>query len=99
MADKPSDDDVRRARAHAQKAKETAEAMAPYVKTNRLNPLLLKSVLDKHAPGNDAEDDGIYDQPWLVTDTFYRHTEEYVPPENRTGYKHALETTFPKKVT
>ncbi len=97
MSDGPSDDDVKRAERAAQKAKETAKAMAPFLETNRLNPLLLKSVLVEHAPGNDAEEDAIYAQPWTSADTFYRHTEEYVALENRLAYKHALAARFPDK--
>lgn len=93
----PSDDDIKRAEAHAQKAKVTADAFAPYVEANRLNPLLLKDVLDKHAPGNDAEADGIYATQWLTADTFYRFTEEYVAVENRLAYKHALGSAFPAR--
>src|SRR5678815_1979968 len=97
MGDGPSDDDIRRAEAHAQKAKATAEAFAPYVEANRLNPLLLKDVLDKHAPGNDASEDGIFDQTWLDADAFYRFTEEYVALESRLAYKHALKAAFPQR--
>lgn len=98
MADGPSDDDIARAEAHAQKARETATAFTPYVSANRLNPLLLKQVLDKFAPGNDAADDGIFDQPWLEAAAFYRFTEEYVALESRLAYKHALDAAFPKRV-
>lgn len=97
MGDGPSDEDVRKARRAAQEAKDTAVAMAPHVEANRLNPLLLKRVLDEHAPGNDAAEDGIYDQRWLAADTFYRFTEEYVPLEKRPGYQHALRAAFPAK--
>lgn len=97
MGNGPSEEDVRRAELAAQQAKETAKAFAPYVENNRLNPELLKSALDRFAPGNDASDDGIYDQRWLAADTFYRHTEEYVALEKRAEYKHALDTLFPKK--
>jgi len=97
MSDGPSEEDIRLDQAHAKKTKETAEAFAPYVEANRLNPLLLKQVLDKFAPGNDAEDDGIYGQRWLAASTFYRFTEEYVEVENRVGYKHALDAAFPGK--
>ena len=90
----PSDDDVLRAQRHAQKAKETAAAFGPYVEANRLNPLLLQQVLDRHAPGNDAAEDGIYAQRWLEAGTFYRHTEEYVAPEKRAAYKADLDHTF-----
>lgn len=97
MSDGPTDDDRRRAQAHALKAKETAHAFAPYVEANRLNPQALKAALDRFAPGNDAEGDGIYDQHWLDHNTFYRFTEEYVPLEQRVAYKSALSTTFAKR--
>lgn len=97
MGDGPSDEDVRRAAVAAKKAKETAEAFAPHVEANRLNPLLLKQVLDRFAPGNDAAEDGIFDQRWLAAGTFYNNTEEYVSMENRPRYKHALEAAFPAK--
>ncbi len=97
MSDGPSDEDVRRTQRAAQEAKETASAFAPYVEANRLNPLLLKRVLDKHAPGNDAEDDGIYDTRWMAADAFYRFTDEYVTLENRLAYKYELDRAFPKR--
>lgn len=97
MSDGPSDDDVRRAKAHAQKAQETAGVMAPFVDASRLNPMLLKQTLDKFAPGNDAAEDGIYVTRWLDATTFYRFTEEYVVLEQRLAYKHALDHAFPKK--
>jgi hypothetical protein len=99
MSDGPSDEDVRRAERAAQEAKETAAAFAPYVEANRLNPLLLKRVLDKHSPFNDAEDDGIYDQRWIAADAFYRFTEEYVALDKRLAYKHELDRAFPKRGT
>lgn len=99
MGNGPSDDDVRRAERAAAEAKETAKVMAPFVERNRLNPLLLKRVLDAHAPGNDAEDDGIYAQPWLDAGTFYRFTDEYVEFDRRAAYKAALDAAFPKKAT
>jgi hypothetical protein len=97
MAGGPSDEEIARAEAHAQKAEETAKAFTPYVKNNRLNPLLLKQVLDRFAPDNDAGEDGIFDQPWLEASAFYRFTEEYVSLENRLAYKHALDAAFPVK--
>lgn len=97
MSNGPNEDEVRRAQAHAKEAKETAEAMAPFVETNRLNPALLKSTLDKFAPNNGASEDGIYDQRWLAADAFYRFTEEYVEVEQRPAYKHALDAAFPRK--
>lgn len=97
MGDGPSDEDVRRAQRAAQEAKETADAFASYVEANRINPLLLKKVLDRFAPGNDAAEDGIFDQRWLAAGTFYNNTEEYVPAENRPAYKHALDAAFPKR--
>lgn len=97
MGNGPSEEDVRRAQRAARDAQETAKAMAPVVEAGRLNPLLLKQVLDKFAPGNDASGDGIYDQRWLATDTFYRHTEDYVRVENLAAYKRALAAAFSKK--
>ena len=97
MSDGPSEEDVRRAQRAAQEAKETANAFAPFVEANRLNPLLLKRVLDEYAPGNDAEDDGVYDTRWIAASTFCRFTEEYVALEKRLAYKHALDRTFPKR--
>jgi len=100
MSDKkdgPSDEEVRLAQREAQKAAETAKAMAPYVEANRLNPMILKRVLDHHAPGNEAEDDGIFDQRWISSDTFYNNTLDYVPAEQRPAYKSALDKAFPKR--
>lgn len=98
MGKGPSDDDAARAERAARAAKSTAAAMTPYVSANRLNPALLKGVLDEFAPGNDAEGDGIYDQTWLSWETFYRHTaEDYVPVEHRLAYRHRLEHAFPGK--
>lgn len=97
MSDGPSDDDIRRSRAHAKTAKETAAVLSPSTEASKLNPLLLKQVLDRFAPGNDAAEDGIYDQRWLAVDTFYRHTEEYMSPESRPGYRRALDAAFPTK--
>lgn len=57
----------------------------------------LKAVLDRFAPDVDAAGDGIYQLPWRSTETFYRHTEEYVAPEQRLAYKFALEIAFPGK--
>jgi len=100
MGNGPSEDDVRRAQRAAAEARETAKVMAPFVERNRLNPLLLKLVLDEHAPGNDAEADGIYAQPWLDAGTFYNNTaEDYVAAERRPAYKSALDVAFPKKAT
>lgn len=58
---------------------------------------VLKSILDKFAPGVDVAGDGIYGLPWKSTETFYRHTEEYVALESRLAYKHELERAFPGK--
>jgi hypothetical protein len=55
----------------------------------------LKAILIKHAPEVDADEDGIFSLPWRSTETFYRHTEEYVPLERRAAYKRDLENTFP----
>lgn len=67
------------------------------MKIEALNNGALKAVLDKYAPDVDAEGDGIYQLQWVSTETFYRHTEEYVVPEKRTMYKQELERTFPGK--
>lgn len=58
---------------------------------------VLKSILDRYAPGVDVSGDGIYGLQWTSTETFYRHTEEYVALEQRLAYKHALEIAFPGK--
>jgi hypothetical protein len=57
----------------------------------------LKSILDKYAPGVDVQGDGVYGLEWLSTDTFYRHTVDYVAVEQRLAYKFALEAAFPGK--
>jgi hypothetical protein len=62
-----------------------------------LDNVVLKTILDKYAPGVDVEGDGIYQMQWRSTETFYRHTEEYVPPESRPAFKFALEIAFPGK--
>lgn len=64
-----------------------------------LDNAVLKALLEKYAPGVDVEGDGIFGLQWLSTETFYRHTEEYVTPENRLAYKMELERTFPGKKT
>jgi hypothetical protein len=89
--------DMQRAELHKRKANETAKALAPFIENNKLNPELLKHVLDKHAPGNDAVDDGVYANTWLATDTFYRFTEDYVKLEERLAFKMHLERVFPGK--
>jgi len=98
MGNGPSDEDVRRAERAAREAKETAKAMTPFVERNRLNPLLLKKVLDKFAVRvGDADADGIFDQRWMDAGTFYNNTaEDYVAHENRVAYKAALDSAFPK---
>jgi hypothetical protein len=58
---------------------------------------LLKTILDKFAPGVDVAGDGIYTMEWRSTDTVYRQTEEYVAVEQRLAYKYALEAAFPGK--
>jgi hypothetical protein len=58
---------------------------------------VLKSILERHAPGVDAVGDGIFSQRWLSTETFYRFTEDYVSPEKRLLYKLDLERAFPGK--
>lgn len=62
-----------------------------------LDNIKLKEILDKHAPGVDVEGDGVYGLQWRSTETFYRHTEEYVVPESRAAYKQDLERAFPGK--
>lgn len=62
-----------------------------------LNNQKLREILGRHAPGVDADDDGVFATPWRSTETFYRHTEEYVQPEKRPAYKRDLETAFPGK--
>jgi len=63
----------------------------------KLDNNLLKSILDKYAPGVDVAGDGIYQMEWLSTETVYRHTEEYVEPAQKLAYKYALEIAFPGK--
>lgn len=63
----------------------------------KLDNNILKMVLDKYAPGVDVEGDGIYQLDWTSTETFYRHTEEYVAPEKKLEYKYELERAFPGK--
>lgn len=94
----PSDDDVRRSQKHAQQAAKTAETFAPYVEANKLNPQLLKQVLDKFVTNaDDPSEDGVYVQRWMDVATFCRFTEEYVAPEKRAAYKAELERAFPPK--
>lgn len=62
-----------------------------------LDPITLNAVLTKFAPGVDFADDGVFANPWLSTETFYRFTEEYVVPEKRLAYKMELERVFPGK--
>jgi hypothetical protein len=71
--------------------------MGPGIEAAKLDPARLKAILDELAPGNDAADDGVYDQRWLAWDTFYRHTEEYVAPERRAAYEARLRAAFPGK--
>lgn len=63
-----------------------------FLDNNRLN-----EILKKHAPEVDAFSDGIFALQWRSTETFYRHTEEYVDPAKRAAYKHDLERAFPGK--
>jgi hypothetical protein len=63
----------------------------------KLDTNTLRTILTKYAPDVDVEGDGVYMLPWLSTETFYRHTEEYVAPEKRTMYKQELEYAFPGK--
>jgi hypothetical protein len=65
--------------------------------SENLNNIILKNILERFAPGVDAEGDGLFGISWLSTDTFYRHTEEYVAPEKRLAYKFELERAFPGK--
>jgi hypothetical protein len=97
MGNGPSDEDVRRAARAAREARETAAAMEPGIERAKLDPARLKAILDELAPGNDAADDGVYDQRWLAWDTFYRHTEEYVASERRASYEARLRAAFPGK--
>ncbi len=62
-----------------------------------LNNAKLREILDKHAPGVDVEGDGVYALEWRSTETFYRHTEEYVAEDKRSAYKRDLEAAFPGK--
>lgn len=60
----------------------------------------LKEVLAKHMSGiaiDAVEDDGVFGLPWRSTETFYRHTEEYVSLEKRAAYRAELERAFPGK--
>jgi len=68
-----------------------------YGEEEMLDNTVLKSILDKFAPGVDVAGDGVYGIKWLSTTTFYRHTEEYVMVEQRLAYKFALEQAFPGK--
>lgn len=61
-----------------------------------LDKAKLKWVIDKFTePGVDVAGDGVFDVEWRSTETFYRHTEEYVVPEKRAAYKLELELAFP----
>ena len=62
-----------------------------------LNVGVLRTILDKFAPGVDVEGDNVYGLTWTSTETFYRHTEEYVELEKRLAYKMELERAFPGK--
>ncbi len=64
-----------------------------------LDVVKLTEILSRHAPGADAAEDGVFMVPWLSTETFYRHTEEYVDPGKRAAYKRELEMAFPGKKT
>ena len=57
----------------------------------------LRTILKKYAPDVDADGDGVFGIKWLSTETFARHTEEYVKPEQRLAYKMELERAFPGK--
>lgn len=58
---------------------------------------VLRTILTKFAPGVDVAGDGIYGLQWMSTETFFRHTEEYVAVEQRLAYKFELEKAFPGK--
>ena len=60
-----------------------------------LEAATLRAILNKYAPDVDADGDGVFELPWRSTETFYRHTEEYVSPEKRAAYKRELEIAFP----
>ena len=62
-----------------------------------LDNAALRTILMKFAPGVDVDGDGIFGLQWRSTETFYRHTEGYVPVEQRLAYKFALEHAFPGK--
>lgn len=62
-----------------------------------LDNVKLSEVLGHYAPGVDAAGDGLFTLQWRSTETFYRHTEDYVAPEKRAAYKKALENAFPGK--
>lgn len=62
-----------------------------------LDSAKLEEILTKHAPDVDVVGDGIFQMKWRSTETFYRHTEDYVAPEKRAAYKHELERAFPNK--
>lgn len=55
----------------------------------------LVEVVGRHATMDDVAGDGVFDIEWRSTETFYRHTEDYVAPEKRIAYKMDLERTFP----
>ena len=55
-------------RAESAKSERPELTMGDYVESNKLDLQTPKNILDKHAPGNDAADDGVYDQTWLGTD-------------------------------
>lgn len=57
----------------------------------------LREILGRHAPGVDAAGDGVFDVEWRSTETFYRHTEDYVDRGRRGAYKLDLERAFPGK--
>jgi hypothetical protein len=59
----------------------------------------LKQVIAPYLTGeitvDDVVGDGIFELHWRSTDTFYRHTEDYVLPARRVAYKLDLERAFP----
>lgn len=63
-----------------------------------LDNSVLKGVVARHVGDvSDVEGDGVFAIKWRSTETFYRHTEEYVAPERRAAYRRDLELAFPGK--
>lgn len=57
----------------------------------------LRQILLKFAPDLDPDAEGIFSVSWTSTETFYRHVEEFVPPDKLTRFKSLLEMSFPGK--